>query len=179
MVDASKGGSDSTFTALSTGDSHRSTLQARTTLLNVEIDELTPEQIIFFEDTWVQAFNKVLLGNDDGIPDKISSPKLRSFVVEEILKNPHHSQDGRALRNKRRQPRGISSYKWFDIWALMETSCRLCGNDDDRRLIMTRSIDRGDLVLQDIETHLCEGLRRGPFRSFHGVKECRIVYFEG
>lgn len=178
------------------GSARRHTLQARTTLLNVDIDELTPEQIIFFEDTWVQVFNKVFHGveshnlhDDTGMTD-VSSPRLRSFVVEDVVSEQKDDQtqeertgDGRVLAGKRpgSRPRGIKSFKWFDIWALMETSCRLCGKDDDYRRLLTtdhRSMKKDKSILRDLETELCERLREGPFACFQALEECRVMYVE-
>jgi hypothetical protein len=168
----------------STGSARRHTLQARTTLINVDIDDLTPEQIIFFEDTWVRAFNKVFLGTDShshasDISD-LSVPRLRSFVVEDVLNEQHPKEgDGRALKKRGvRRPLGIKSYKWFDIWALMETSCRLCGKDDDRRRILNRSLKKGKSIIRELETELCNGLRQGPFSCFQSLEECRVIYVE-
>jgi hypothetical protein len=169
-----------------TGSARRHTLQARTTLVNVDVDDLLPEHIIFFEETWIRAFNKVFFGTDS--PDRandisdVSVPRLRSFVVEDILneKNQEDPDGGRALKKFRRgrRPRGIKSYKWFDIWALMETSCNLCGKDDDRRLILNRSLKKDESILRELEAELCKGLRSGPFSCFDSLEECRVIYVE-
>lgn len=152
----------------------RFTLQVRTTLLNVNVDDLTPEEIIYFEDTWVRVFNQILFGSANDPNDSSSSldesfPRLRSFVVEDVLNDERrlyqNEQDGRAL--KRRGGR----VKWFDMWALVETSCKLCA--DDRRALKDNAI-----IVQKLETTLCDELRKGPFRCFQDLDECRIIYIE-
>lgn len=159
-------------------DSHRTILQTRTTLLNVDIDQLTSEEVIFFEDTWVQTFNQVLLGEDVTIQENSSSPRLRSFVVEEVL-GGNIPNEGRSLASTAGRSRGgTTAYKWFDIWALMEASCRLCSHDDYRGRILTGWTKDGVSVLQELETTLCDALRRGPYSSFQNLQQCRIVYLD-
>ena len=174
--------SDSPYVDSVVGSARRHILQARTTLINVDVDDLTPEHIIFFEDTWVRAFNKVFFGADSRIHgsdfDDDSFPRLRSFVVEEVLSNQHVRQ--RALKHGRggSRVRDIKSIKWFDISAVAETSCRFCGKDDDRRLILNRSLKKDKSILRYLETELCEGLHQGPFTCFQDLEECFVVYDE-
>ena len=160
-------------------DSRRTSLRTRTTLLNVNIQELTPEEIIFFEDTWVQTFNNVLLGGENvTIHENSSSPRLRSFVVEEVLEGnvPNH---GRSLASTAGRTRGgATSSKWFDIWALLETSCRLCSHDDYRGRVLTGLTMEGSSAIQDLEATLCDALRQSSFASFQNLQQCRIVYLD-
>lgn len=154
--------------------SHRMTFQVRTTLLNVNVDELTPEETIFFEDTWIRVFNQVLLGPSSHIDnnnDK-SALRLRSFVVEEVLNDRRRlaQNDARELKRFRR---GIDSYRWFDIWALVETSCRFCG---DYRRVLKGTKEKSKGIFQELETTLCQELQNGPLSCFHDVDECRVVY---
>lgn len=160
------------------GVSHRNTIQVRTTLIHVangddDDDDLTPEEIIYFEDTWIRIFNEIFVVNGPS-----DDHRLRSFVVEEVLGND--DDIGRALKRRKekgrlkkgRRPRGISSYKWFDTWALMETSCRYCGKDDDDRRMLS------DSLLQEFEHALCDSLRQGPFPRFESLEDCPVLFDE-
>jgi hypothetical protein len=149
-------------------------------LLNVDIDALTPEQVLFFEDTWVETFNKVLQGEGDTVQEDSSSPRLRSFVVEEV-RDGNVPYKGRSLASTagRTQKGASTPYKWFDIWALMEASCRLCSHDDYRgRSLSGLTKKDDDSILRDLEITLCDALRQGPFLSFQNLQQCRIVYFD-
>lgn len=73
---------------------------------------------------------------------------------------------------------------WFDIWALFEWSCHLCGRTavdddwtDDDYYYNGRG---GGRHLQEdfvpfFEDLLCETLREGPFAAFHNVGECTVT----
>jgi hypothetical protein len=161
------------LTPASDEKAHRVTFRVRTTLLNGNIDELTPEQIIFFEDTWAQVFNQFFFGS--GYDNKhtnrntdYSLPRLRSFVADEVLNSQRRldEDDQGALRG-----RGFISYRWFDIWALMETSCRLCGPE---RRALRKGTDNNKEVFREMETTLCDALHHGPFACFQDLDECRV-----
>jgi hypothetical protein len=161
--------------------SRRGTIQARTTLANVNVDDLTPEQIVFFEDSWIKVFNERGGKNDE------DGPKARSLVVEDISNGDRADKgkrrpDDRNLRGgeafhpfsdeeTRRELSSSSPGSWFDIWALFETNCNLCGGDDDRRLSML-----DDEAHRLFEMDFCERLRQGPFKCFRELEDCRIVY---
>jgi hypothetical protein len=160
--------------------SRRGTIQARITLVNVNVDDLTPEQIVFFEDSWIHVFNERGGKNDE------DGPTARSLVVEDITKGNRADKgkrrpDDRNLRGGEefhpfsdeettRELQSSPSF-WFDIWALFETSCNLCGDDDDRRLSIL-----DDEAHRLFETDFCESLRQGPFVCFRDLEDCRIVY---
>lgn len=151
----------------------RMTMQARTTLVNVNIEELTIEEIIYFEDTWMQVFNDIHIGNGYGTT-------VRSFVVDDMYSGELPNRERRGLRGGNNAPSWLGSERslyyyiptnWFDILALFESSCSKCGHDDDRRLA------KDDVTHRLFETKLCESLRDGPSDRFFELHDCRIVYF--
>jgi hypothetical protein len=166
------------------GSTRRGTIQARTTLFKVNVDGLTPEHIVFFEDSWIQVFND-RGGKNDG-----DGPKARSLVVEDITsgnsankgkrrpddrnlrggEEVHPFSDEETIRELKKSSPGV----WFDIWALFETTCDLCWGDDYRRLSML-----DDEAHRLFETDFCERLRQGPFECFRELEDCRIVYSSG
>jgi hypothetical protein len=155
--------------------SRRMTMHARTTLINLDVDELTPEQIIFFEDTWMQTFNEIHVGDDD---EDNSGTRVRSFVVDDIRSGDRPGGHRRGLRGGDATSLGSERSlfytiptNWFDILALFESSCNLCAHDDDRRL----TVD--DATHRLFETILCDSLREGPFECYHELDDCRVVYF--
>ena len=163
------------------GSALRHTSQALTTLINVDVDEMNPEEIIFFEDTWVRAFNKVFHGIDSHTIDNENdadgfTPRVRSFVVEDVLIEKTQKENGdRALGRNTPITR---TTRWFDVWALVETSCRFCA--DDRRLMLDSNLlkKKEKANLRQLETELCKLLRQGPFSCFRGLEECRVMYVD-
>lgn len=178
----------------------RMTLQARTTLGNVELDELSPAECIFFEDTWMAAY-KTVHAKDDGDEKKL---KIRSVVVEENSNDPHGPPGNRS-----RQLRGGSTNEdqkhrslwyifspptfYFDIWTLIELTCILCRDDDDDSVGWgdddddfygykepgTRHLDPQDdeeEVENKFESLLCGMLREGPFETFQEAEDCQVTY---
>ena len=165
---------------LPTQATRRQTLQARTTLLNVEIENLTPDEIIFFEDCWKEVYNTKSANNDD--------TTVRSVVVE--------GQDD-SNNNRRRQLNGHESSRslllgyifnpptfYFDIWTVIEISCRLCNGRD--RLLKggglrskgkgKKNTDMMDGLNQQFEGDFCDKLREGPHEVFNDAEDCRVVY---
>jgi hypothetical protein len=166
----------------------RFTMPVRTTLTGVDFedDSMTAKECIFVEDTWMAAFQTVH-GNDE------DSLTARAFIVEQ--------DDGNKKRKPNRKLRGDSSSKkgknrslfswdftgftkpsppsfsgftpgsWFDIWAVFEPSCHLCGYDDDRRLTAADSD-----VNRRFELLFCDMLREGPFERFQDVQECQVTF---
>jgi hypothetical protein len=125
-------------------DMQRLTLQARTTLVNVDLDELSPAECIFFEDTWMAAYKTVHANNDiDG-----NGLEIRSVVVEDNSNNadaaggptdnyhPGNRNHGRQLRGGANDEHRSLFYIfkpptfYFDIWTLIELSCLFCKQDD-------------------------------------------------
>jgi hypothetical protein len=158
----------------------RQTLQARTTLLNVDIENLTPDEIIFFEDCWKEVYNKTKSdGNDD--------TTVRSVVVEG---QDDTNDNRRRLNGDKSESRSLyfGGYIfnpptfYFDIWTVIEISCGLCYDGD--RLLKGGSL-RGegkknmDMLHgrnQQFEGAFCDKLREGPYKVFNDVEDCRVVY---
>jgi hypothetical protein len=162
-------------------------MPVRTTLTGVDFedDSMTADECIFVEDTWMTAFQTVHGDDEDSLT-------ARAFIVEQ--------DDGNKQRNPNRKLRGDSSSKnnnrslfswnlsgftppsvpsfsgftpgpWFDIWAVFEPSCNLCGYDDDRRLTAADSD-----VNRRFEMLFCDMLREGPFERFQDVQECQVTF---
>jgi hypothetical protein len=161
----------------------RVTLHARTTLVNSNIDNLTPDEAVFFENTWREAYNDNIHGegtqedNDDNDDEAV-----RSVVIQHVQVPPPAN---------RRQLRGTptsrslyySLYSTFDIWALIEVTCSHCG--DDRRSLVVESDNNNKVVVGDerngnshrhFESALCGKLRDGPVDTFQDVEDCRVAY---
>jgi hypothetical protein len=156
----------------------RFSMPVRTTLTGVDVDDyMTAEECIFVEDTWMEAFQTVHGTDEDSLT-------ARAFIVEQ--------DDGKKKNQKDRKLRGDYSLKsnnnnsnnhrslftwsftpgsWFDIWAVFEPSCNLCGHDDDRRLTAVDSD-----VNRRFELLFCDMLRQGPFERFQYVQECQVSF---
>jgi hypothetical protein len=67
----------------SSKDSRRMAAPTRTTLINLDIDELSAEHIVFFEDTWMQLFDDILVVRGENDSDE-DGPSVRSFVVDGV-----------------------------------------------------------------------------------------------
>jgi hypothetical protein len=158
----------------------RQTLQARTTLLNVDIENLTPDEIIFFEDCWKEVFNNESANNDD--------TSLRSVVVEgqDDSNNNRRQLNGDDSRSLFRRYSFFRGYIFnpptfhFDIWSVIEISCHLCS--DGRRLLKGGLRGKGkkntdvDGLNQKFEEAFCNKLREGPHECFHDAEDCKVVY---
>ena len=122
----------------------------------------------------VQGNRKMTAGASDG-------PQLRSFVVEDQQVNSsdrhlrRRSEEGECSLYYTRIPRF-----WFDIFALLETSCYLCVSDDDyynyRSLEVSSNGDSAQL--RQFETALCDALRSGPYDSFQDLSDCQVIYYD-
>jgi len=103
--------------ALTIPDIRRNTNQVRVTLTDVDdVNSLSPAETIFFEDSFKSAFVQIQKSNDDDV-------QVRSMIV---LPDVPSKDQNRALFGTPGQ--------YFDISALFEWSCRLCGSttgDDD------------------------------------------------
>jgi hypothetical protein len=145
-----------------TGGARRMIKHTRTTLINFGYEELTPEETMFFEDTWMAVFNEigVARGGTTGTGTS-TDEKVRSFVVDEI-------RDGNDPHPTDRKLRG-----WFDIGATYETSCRLCGRDNDGRRYLAKADGE---FLHAFEEILCDRLRDGPFESMWQLEECQVAF---
>jgi hypothetical protein len=185
-------------------DLHRFTMQVRTTLTNVDMNALTPAETVFFEDSWMSAFETVQDGGD---------LKPRSMIVETHHETP---KKGKRAHQKLRGGRGghgrdlgwswsSTTYDWtgsfFDVSALFEFSCILCdynrAADDDRNddvYYSGKDEDDDDFfsgiwgggwggggrkLNRDHDRFgdsLCDTLREGPFEVFQGVEDCFVTF---
>jgi hypothetical protein len=158
----------------------RITMQARTTLMNIDMDHLTPAECIFFEDSWMTAFETVH-GNEEENSDYVA---IRSVIVEEDEKKKTEVDDRRNLRGSSDRELWFYNFGgWFDIWAYIEISCVLCGSsydDDDyyyNRLLTVFDDDARENDLHHrFETLLCDMLREGKFESFRQVQDCEVTF---
>jgi hypothetical protein len=153
----------------------RFTLPVRTTLTGVDIDDyMTTEECIFVEDAWMAAFQTVH-GNDE------DSLTARAFIIEQDDSGTKTNKNDRKLRgdSSKNINRSLFSWSftgftpgsWFDIWAVFEPSCHLCGYGDDRRLTAAVSD-----VHRRFELLFCNMLRQGPFERFQVVQECHVTF---
>jgi hypothetical protein len=168
---------------LPTQATRRQTLQARITILNADIDNLTPDEIIFFEDCWKEVYNTKSANNDD-------DTTVRSVVVEgQNDSNNNRRQlnggESRSLFGRNKRFRGYIFNRptalHFDIWTVIEISCYLCR--DDRRLkggVRGKGNDKKntgrDGLHRQFEGAFCDKLREGPYEVFSDVEGCRVVY---
>ena len=187
-IDASSQSADSSIDRQRQGDNVlptqatlRQTLQARTTLSNVEIEILTPDEIIFIEDCWKEVFNNESANNDD--------TTLRSMVVEgqDESQNNRRHLNGEESRSLFRRYNFFGGYIFnpptfhFDIWSVIEISCHLC-SDGGRRLKGgvrgkgKKNREHMDGMHQKFEEAFCDKLREGPHECFNDVEDCKVVY---
>jgi hypothetical protein len=173
-------------------DLHRFTMQVRTTLTNVDMNSLTPAETVFFEDSWMSAFETVQDGGD---------LKPRSMIVE-----THHEapKKGKRAHQKLRGGRGghgrdlgyVLTGSFFDVSALFEFSCILCdynqaadddrnddvyysGKDEDDDVFLSWIWGGGRKLNSDHDRFgdsLCDILREGPFEVFQGVEDCFVTF---
>jgi hypothetical protein len=143
------------------GGARRMIKHTRTTLINLGSDEFTPEETMFFEDTWMAVFNEIgVAGGVTGTTDE----KIRSFVVDEIRN---------GIPPTDRKLRKIGD--WFDVAATFEVSCTLCGYnhpDDDRRYLAKADGES----LRVFEETLCDRLRDGSFESMWDLEDCQVIF---
>jgi hypothetical protein len=182
----------------------RQMMEARTTLENVNIDNLEPAEIMFYEDCLKKAVQMAQEQAHSG-----NQVSLRSVIVEDDHDN-QKKHGRRGLRGGRngngsRTLWGWSS-NWYDIWAVMEVfSCRFCGSDDDDDYFQTRVVDNtrnhrfdddddymGVTPMRDIdhgyhralgvsenfETILCDLLQEGPHERLQQVTKCAVEFAE-
>jgi hypothetical protein len=152
---------------------HRMTLEARTTLLGVEMEDLTATETIFFEDTWMTAYAQVHTNDDE----------IRAFVVHDdhpqdrgrqLLRgwsSPASAPESRSLFFRWWKPK--TQYYYFDIFALFEISCGISCGDDRRKLLE----DQAEME-EEFKTVLCDLLRTGTMACFQDIDDCQVTYFE-
>lgn len=187
-------------------DLARELVQARATMENVDIDQATPAEIIFFEDALQDAIQTVLenghggdklsvrsvLIQDEDDDDKKTTKKkkkggddrmLRGHDYASLPEDPNH----RSLWYYSNYWGGFSSYnfRWFNVWASIEFyGCHFCDddeddiwNDDDDRYNWRRGLDEEDLTGDNsIAMELCNKLRDGPHERFHSVQNCNVEF---
>lgn len=184
---ASKASKKTQKYAATSSDVTRDVFQARATLENVDIDQATPAEIIFFEDALQNALQDVLDG------DKHS---VRSVMVTD------QDDDGDKKKKKKRGgdrmlrgDRALYSYwgrwawyglRWFDIFAHVEFyGCSFCyddgddwyydDDDDDRYNYRRRGLEEQDNQNQVAES-LCNELRDGPHDRLKIVSNCIVEF---
>lgn len=175
----------------------RETVEVKVHLDNVNIHHLHDDEAAFFEQAMRDAIGLTQEGNG-GSQDSVS---VGAILVE----NGHgaHKDDRRALRGASPNVRSLSSSSWFDIYAIIETSCRFCGDhrddDDDyyrRKYRYYEDDDFGSMYRgrysgrhlrslgmakgssTPLEDTLCQLLRNGPIERFHSVKHCAFEVSE-
>ena len=170
----------------------------KTALGNIDAEELSVVECLFFEDTWIEAFNMIHGENHDSL-----------FVRAMIVQDDESNGNDRKLQHWYSRP----STNYFDMYALIDVSCRFCGGDDfdddkddmwldddpygwrggyyadpwwyidhrtlpyfqkpgKRRQLLESSAD----VHHRFETLLCDMLREGPFEPFHAVDNCEVTF---
>jgi hypothetical protein len=151
--------------------------EARTTLLNIDASSLTTEEYFFFEDALREAYASVYgVTVNSVIATKAEKPR----GVKKNLRGRGH--DRRAL-NFFDEP---IVYFWFDIFALLEFTCTLCGPADDDDIYFDDDFNFRKLGKEmdyaakktQLETSLCDSLHESSFETFQGVEGCEILIAE-
>jgi hypothetical protein len=186
----------------------RQMMQARTTLENVDIDNLEPAEIMFYEDSLKTAVEMAQDQDDTG-----NQVSLRSVIVEDDHDNQKkHGRRGLRGGRDRKGTRALWGWnrgwsKWYDIWAFVEvSSCRFCGRSDDddfqNRVVgntRKRRFDDDDDneymgvtpmrdikhgyhralgVSENFETILCDLLQEGPHERLQQATKCVVEFVE-
>ena len=152
----------------------RFTIQARTTLVNVDLDALNPAECMFFEDTWMAAF-QAIHGDDE------SDGANPSFTVRSMIILDAEQPEDRRLRGGSINDRSLYFYHfngWFDVSALFEITCSFCssGLDDDDYYYNRRLTDASSDYHLRFQVIFCDMLRDGPFATFETVESCEITF---
>jgi hypothetical protein len=100
--------------------------------------------------------------------------KIRSVVVDEIRKGNNNNDRmlGGGKKKLRKGMKRTSPGGWFDIATTYETSCKFCGEDDDKRLLAETDGES----LRAFEDTLCDRLRDGPFESMWELEDCQVAF---
>ena len=168
-------------------DMQRKTLRARTTLGNVDLNELSPAETVFFEDTWMAAY-KLAHDADETVQDDIN---VRSVIIDDTAGKTE------GKRNLWGSFSLVQRAGFFDVWSLLESTCYLCdngNNDDDNGTYYSgsRSSSSGSVGAfgggfrglkmannqdsrHNFENLLCEMLRDGDLEVFHNVQDCEVT----
>jgi hypothetical protein len=136
----------------------RITKRVRTTLDQVDIDQLQNEELIFLEDAWKTAFQTIF-----------GDIQIRSIIITE-----DHPTDRKMLRGRRKS--------WYDVWAVAEFyACSHCGYDDDDEYDpLNRYLEGHDDAerFHYFDKLFCRFLHDGPLERFHGVERCQVEFSE-
>jgi hypothetical protein len=150
--------------------------QATTTVANLDADDVSPEEIDFFDQAWLTAFNSVYTMDTSGDSD------LTAIAVQMEDKKMRTGDD-------RRQLRGYFNY--FDFFIRIDFRCRLC--PDYRRTLksnsnesesnesnITKKKKRASVqaLHQHFERTLCDNLREGPYDVYRDVRQCQVTFVE-
>lgn len=157
--------------------------QAMTTVANLDTHDVSLEEIDFFDQAWLTAFNSVYRMNSNG------DNNLTAIAVQmEDMKIRTQPGD-----NNRRQLRGYFNY--FDFFIRIDFRCRFC--PDYRRTLKSNSnksksnrSGRGSkkkkkkkrapvqALHQAFERTLCKNLREGPYGIYRDVRQCQVTFVD-
>jgi hypothetical protein len=145
--------------------------EATTTVANLNAKNITLEEIYFFDQAWLTAFNSVYNTNSTDDND------LTAIAVEmEDVKMRPEPDD-----NNRRQLRGYFNY--FDFYIRIDFRCRFC-SDYRRTLKSNKNSSKSDkkkrapvqALHQAFERTLCDVLREGPYNVYRNVRQCQVTF---
>jgi hypothetical protein len=149
--------------------------ESRTTLLNVDVSSLTTKEYFFFEDTLREAYASVY------------EVTVNSVIVEQAEKPNNVKKNLRGSGHHNRRALDFFDepivYFWFDIYALLEFTCTLCGPDDDDDFYFDDDFNFRKLGKQvdyaakktQLEATLCRALQESPFENLQGAQGCEIL----
>lgn len=117
----------------------------KTVLVNLDTTEpLSNAELDFFEESWVEAYNRVLRDEDavEENPAMIPGPSIDAFFIVDTDQGIVTDEDEEptsdrnlGLKDKIFRRNGGSYWNpfsnWFAILGLSDTSCRMCKEDDD------------------------------------------------
>ena len=162
------------------GDDKLTQKQAVTTVANLDANDVTLEEIDFFDQVWLTAFNSVYSMNSNG------DNNLTAIAVQmEDKKMSIQPGD-----NDRRQLRGYFNY--FDFFIRIDFRCRFC--PDYRRTLKSNNSNKSksnssgsgkkkkkkrapvQAMHQAFERTLCDNLREGPYDVYRDVRQCQVTF---
>jgi hypothetical protein len=157
--------------------------QAITTVASLDANDIILEEIDFFDQAWLTAFNSVYSKNSNG------DSNLTAIAVQ-MEDKKMRIQPG---DNNRRQLRGYFNY--FDFFIRIDFRCRLC--PDFRRTLKSnsnksKSNSSGSgsskkkkkkrapvqALHQAFERTLCDNLREGPYDVYRDVRLCQVTFVD-
>jgi hypothetical protein len=140
------------------GDDKVTQKQATTTVANVDANDVSLEEIDFFDQVWLTAFNTVYMNGN-----------LTATAVQ---------MEGKKMRTgDRRELRGYFNY--FDFYILIDFRCRFCPGY--RRTLKPNSSNKKkrapvQALHHAFERTLCDILREGPYDVYRDVRQCQVTF---